>query len=118
MPLDAELVRKVAWIWVVLAGAFLVFDLFRKVSVGLTDGEAGRSATISSITCLGWFLALYQRAAEIYTGRPITRSRSVVGAAVSPNYNYSYPPIHAGPYDPVRAAALRAGVGGVADRGW
>ena len=57
--------RKVAWTWVVLAGAFCVFDLFRKVSVGLTNGD-GRPIGDDFINYWsGSFLAQQQRAAEI-----------------------------------------------------
>jgi len=52
--------------WVALAGAFCVFDLWRKVSVGLTDGD-GRPIGDDFVNYFsGAFLALHQRAAEIY----------------------------------------------------
>src|SRR5262245_36204760 len=63
---DAERLRRIAWTWVALAGAFCVFDLVRKVSVGLTNGD-GRPIGDDFINYWsGAYLALHQRAAEIY----------------------------------------------------
>jgi arabinofuranan 3-O-arabinosyltransferase len=92
--LDAELVRTIARTWVVLAGAFCVYDLFRKATVGLTDGD-GRPIGDDFINYWsGAFLALHQRAAEIYHWPAYHAfQEQLVGAAVSPNYNYSYPPV-------------------------
>ena len=118
IPVDAKLMRKVAWTWVVLTGAFFVFDLFRKVSVGLTNGD-GRPIGDDFINYWsGSFLALHQRAAEIYNWPAYHAfQEQLVGAAVSPNYNYSYPPIMLVlaipfallPYVPALAAWLIAG---------
>ena len=93
-PIDADLLRKTGWIWVALAGAFCIFDLLRKMSVGLTDGN-GRPVGDDFVNYFsGAFLALHQRAAEIYHwGAYHAFQEQLVGAAVSPNYNYSYPPV-------------------------
>ena len=77
-----------------LVGAFCVYDLFSKVSVGLTNGD-GRPIGDDFINYWsGSFLALHQRAAEVYNWHAYHAfQEQVVGAAVSPNYNYSYPPV-------------------------
>ena len=36
---DPTLTRRVAHVWVALAGAFCAFDLWRKTGVGRTDGR-------------------------------------------------------------------------------
>ena len=117
-PIDPALVRRIGWVWVVLAGAFCVFDLFRKVSVGLTNGD-GRPIGDDFINYWsGGFLALHQRAPEIYNWHAYHAfQEQLVGAAVSPNYNYSYPPVMLVlaipfallPYVPALAAWLIAG---------
>jgi hypothetical protein len=91
---DAALLRKVAHVWVALAGAFCAFDLWRKTMVGLTDGD-GRPVGDDFINYFsGAYLALHQRAAEIYHWPAYHAfQEALVGAAVSPNYNYSYPPL-------------------------
>ena len=91
---DAALLRKVAHVWIAFAGAFCVFDLWRKTSVGLTDGD-GRPIGDDFINYFsGAWLALYQRASEIYHWPAYHAfQETLVGAAVSPNYNYSYPPL-------------------------
>jgi len=93
-PVDADLLRRTAWIWVALAGAFCALDLVRKMSVGLTDGD-GRPVGDDFVNYFsGAFLALHQRAAEIYHWPAYHAfQEQLVGAAVSPNYNYSYPPV-------------------------
>ena len=91
---DDALVRKIAHVWIALAGAFVVFDLWRKTSVGLTDGD-GRPIGDDFVNYFsGAWLALHQRAAEIYHW-PVYHAfqEQLVGGAVSPNYNYSYPPL-------------------------
>lgn len=94
LPVDADLLRKTAWIWVALAGAFCAFDLWRKTAVGLTNG-GGRPFGDDFINYFsGAFLALHQRAGEVYHwGAYHAFQEQLVGAAVSPNYNYSYPPV-------------------------
>jgi hypothetical protein len=94
LPVDADLLRKTGWIWVALAGAFCVFDLLRKMSVGLTDGN-GRPVGDDFVNYFsGAFLALHQRAADIYHWPAYHAfQEQLVGAWVSPNYNYSYPPV-------------------------
>jgi hypothetical protein len=91
---DPTLTRRVAHVWVALAGAFCVFDLWRKTGVGLTDG-GGRPIGDDFINYFsGAYLALHQRVAEIYHWPAYHAfQEALVGAAVSPNYNYSYPPI-------------------------
>src|SRR5215213_2716303 len=91
---DAALTRKVAHVWVALAGAFCAFDLWRKTSVGLTDGD-GRPIGDDFVNYFsGGYLALHQRVAEIYHWPAYHAfQEQLVGAAVSPNYNYSYPPL-------------------------
>jgi hypothetical protein len=91
---DAALTRKVAHVWVALAGAFCAFDLWRKTSVGLTDGD-GRPIGDDFVNYFsGGYLALHQRVAEIYNWPTYHAfQEQLVGAAVSPNYNYSYPPL-------------------------
>ena len=91
---DPTLTRRVAHVWVALAGAFCAFDLWRKTGVGLTDG-GGRPIGDDFINYFsGAYLALHQRVAEIYHWPAYHAfQEALVGAAVSPNYNYSYPPI-------------------------
>jgi arabinofuranan 3-O-arabinosyltransferase len=91
---DAALTRKVAHVWVALAGAFCAFDLWRKTSVGLADGN-GRPIGDDFVNYFsGGYLALHQRVAEIYNWPAYHAfQEQLVGAAVSPNYNYSYPPL-------------------------
>src|SRR4051812_3879750 len=36
---DDALIRRIAHVWIALAAAFCVFDLWRKTGVGLTDGD-------------------------------------------------------------------------------
>jgi arabinofuranan 3-O-arabinosyltransferase len=91
---DAALLRKVAHVWIALAGAFCLFDLWRKTGVGLTDGD-GRPIGDDFINYFsGAFLALHQRLPEIYHWPSYHAFQGqLAGAAVSPNYNYSYPPL-------------------------
>src|SRR4051794_17143507 len=91
---DDALIRKVARVWIALAGAFCVFDLWRKTGVGLTDGD-GRPIGDDFVNYFsGAYLALHQRVAEIYQWHAYHAfQEQLVGAWVSPNYNYSYPPI-------------------------
>src|SRR5947209_6994986 len=91
---DADLLRKIALMWIALTGAFCAFDLWRKATVGLTDGD-GRPIGDDFVNYFsGAYLALHQRAAEIYHWPTYHAfQESLVGAAVSPNYNYSYPPL-------------------------
>jgi hypothetical protein len=91
---DAVLLRKIAHVWVALAGAFCLFDLYRKTMAGWTDGD-GRPIGDDFINYFsGAYLALHQRTAEIYHW-PAYHAflEQLAGAAVSPNYNYSYPPV-------------------------
>src|ERR1043165_8536798 len=90
---DDALLRRIAHVWIALAGAFFLFDLWRKTGVGLTDGD-GRPIGDDFVNYFsGAYLALHQRIAEIYHWRPYHAfQESLVGAWVSPNYNYSYPP--------------------------
>lgn len=115
---DAVLLRKIAHVWVALAGAFCAFDMVRKMTVGWTDGD-GRPIGDDFINYFsGAYLALHQRAAEIYHWPAYHAfQEQLVGAAVSPNYNYSYPPVllvltlpfAALPYLPALAAWLIGG---------
>jgi hypothetical protein len=91
---DAALLRKVAHVWIALAGAFCLFDLYRKTGVGLTDGD-GRPIGDDFVNYFsGAYLALHQRVADIYHWPAYHAfQEQLVGAAVSPNYNYSYPPL-------------------------
>lgn len=91
---DAALLRKVAHVWIALGGAFCLFDLYRKTAVGLTDGD-GRPIGDDFVNYFsGAYLALHQRVAEIYHWPAYHAfQEQLVGAAVSPNYNYSYPPV-------------------------
>jgi hypothetical protein len=91
---DAALLRRIAHLWVALAGAFCLFDLYRKTAVGLTDGD-GRPIGDDFVNYFsGAYLALHQRVAEIYHWPAYHAfQEQLVGAAVSPNYNYSYPPV-------------------------
>src|SRR5256885_7038743 len=91
---DADLLRKIAHVWIALAGAFCAFDLYRKTAVGLTDGD-GRPIGDDFVNYFsGAYLALHQRVAEIYHWPGYHAfQETLVGAAVSPNYNYSYPPL-------------------------
>ena len=84
----------IAHVWVALAGAFCLFDMIAKAVVGWTDGD-GRPIGDDFINYFsGAFLALHQRAAEIYHWPAYHAfQEQLVGAAVSPNYNYSYPPV-------------------------
>jgi hypothetical protein len=81
-------------VWIALTAAFCAFDLYRKTAVGLTDGN-GRPIGDDFVNYFsGAFLALHQRAAEIYHWPAYHAfQESLVGATVSPNYNYSYPPL-------------------------
>jgi hypothetical protein len=91
---DAALLRKIAHVWIALSGAFCVFDLWRKTGVGLTDGD-GRPIGDDFVNYFsGAWLALHQRVGEIYNWPAYHAfQEALVGAAVSPNYNYSYPPL-------------------------
>jgi arabinofuranan 3-O-arabinosyltransferase len=91
---DAALLRRVAHLWVALAGAFCAFDLWRKTAVGLTDGD-GRPVGDDFVNYFsGASLTLHQRVAEIYHWPAYHAfQEALVGAGVSPNYNYSYPPL-------------------------
>ena len=91
---DADLLRKIAHVWIALTAAFCAFDLYRKTAVGLTGGD-GRPIGDDFVNYFsGAFLALHQRAAEIYHWPAYHAfQEALVGAAVSPNYNYSYPPL-------------------------
>src|SRR5947209_9307424 len=91
---DADLLRKIARVWIALTAAFCAFDLYRKTAVGLTDGD-GRPIGDDFVNYFsGAWLALHQRAAEIYHWPAYHAfQETLVGAAVSPNYNYSYPPL-------------------------
>ena len=92
--LGDALLRKIAHVWIVLAGAFCAFDLWRKTGVALTDGD-GRPIGDDFVNYFsGAYLALHQRVAEIYNWPAYHAfQEQLVGAAVSPNYNYSYPPL-------------------------
>jgi len=91
---DDALLRRIAHVWIALAGAFCAFDLWRKTGVGLTDGD-GRPIGDDFVNYFsGAYLALHQRVAEIYHwGAYHAFQEQLVGAMVSPNYNYSYPPL-------------------------
>jgi hypothetical protein len=91
---DDALLRRIAHVWIALAGAFVVFDLYRKTGVGLTDGD-GRPIGDDFVNYFsGAYLALHQRVSEIYHWSAYHAfQEQLVGAAVSPNYNYSYPPL-------------------------
>ena len=91
---DAALLRRIAHVWVALGGAFCAFDLWRKTAVGLTDGD-GRPVGDDFVNYFsGAWLALHQRLPEIYHWPAYHAfQEQLVGAAVSPNYNYSYPPV-------------------------
>jgi hypothetical protein len=91
---DAALLRRIAHVWVALAGAFCLFDLYRKTAAGWTDGD-GRPIGDDFVNYFsGAYLALHQRVAEIYQWPAYHAfQEQLVGAAVSPNYNYSYPPV-------------------------
>jgi hypothetical protein len=91
---DDALIRRIAHVWIALAGAFFAFDLWRKTGVGLTDGD-GRPIGDDFINYFsGGYLALHQRVADIYHWPTYHAFQGeLVGAAVSPNYNYSYPPV-------------------------
>ncbi|HWP17033.1 MAG TPA: glycosyltransferase family 87 protein [Xanthobacteraceae bacterium] len=91
---DEALLRRVAHVWIALAAAFCAFDLWRKTGVGLTDGE-GRPIGDDFVNYFsGAWLALHQRASEIYHWPAYHAfQEALVGASVSPNYNYSYPPV-------------------------
>src|SRR3954447_26626021 len=91
---DDALIRRIARVWIALAGAFCVFDLWRKTGVGLTDGD-GRPIGDDFVNYFsGAYLALHQRVADIYHWHAYHAfQEQLVGAWVSPNYNYSYPPI-------------------------
>ena len=91
---DDALLRRIAHVWIALAGAFVVFDLWRKTGVGLTDGD-GRPIGDDFVNYFsGAWLALHQRVGEIYHWPAYHAfQEQLVGAAVSPNYNYSYPPL-------------------------
>jgi hypothetical protein len=91
---DAALMRRIAHVWIALAGAFCLFDLYRKTAVGLTDGD-GRPIGDDFVNYFsGAWLALHQRVADIYHWPAYHAfQEQLVGAAVSPNYNYSYPPL-------------------------
>src|SRR5256885_7663741 len=91
---DAALLRRVAAVWIALTAAFCAFDLYRKTAIGLTDGD-GRPIGDDFVNYFsGAYLALHQRVPEIYHWPAYHAfQESLVGAAVSPNYNYSYPPL-------------------------
>jgi hypothetical protein len=91
---DDALIRRIAHVWIALAGAFFLFDLWRKTGVGLTDGD-GRPIGDDFVNYFsGAWLALHRRVGEIYHWRPYHAfQESLVGAWVSPNYAYSYPPV-------------------------
>jgi hypothetical protein len=115
---DEALMRRVACVWIALTAAFCAFDLYRKTAAGLTDGD-GRPIGDDFVNYFsGAWLALHQRAAEIYHWPAYHAfQEQIVGAAVSPNYNYSYPPLALVltlpfalmPYVPALAAWLVAG---------
>jgi hypothetical protein len=91
---DAALLRRIAHVWIALAGAFCLFDLWRKTGVGLTDGN-GRPIGDDFVNYFsGAWLALHHRVADIYNWPAYHAfQEQLVGAPVSPNYNYSYPPL-------------------------
>jgi len=91
---DDAFIRRIAHVWIALAGAFCVFDLWRKTGVGLTDGDGRPIGDDFANYFSGAYLALHQRVAEIYHWHAYHAfQEQLVGAAVSPNYNYSYPPL-------------------------
>ncbi len=91
---DAALLRRIAAVWIALTAAFCAFDLYRKTAIGLTDGD-GRPIGDDFINYFsGAYLALHQRMPEIYHWPAYHAfQEQLVAAAVSPNYNYSYPPL-------------------------
>jgi hypothetical protein len=91
---DDALLRRIAHVWIALAAAFCIFDLWRKTGIGLTDGD-GRPIGDDFVNYFsGAWLALHQRVAEIYHWPAYHAFQGeLVGAPVSPNYNYSYPPV-------------------------
>jgi len=91
---DDALLRKVAHVWIALTAAFCLFDIWRKTGIGWTDGD-GRPIGDDFINYWsGSFLALHGRAAEIYHWPAYHAfQEQLAGAWISPNYNYSYPPV-------------------------
>lgn len=91
---DAARLRTIAWVWVVIAGAALVFELTQHAKIGLT-GNDGRPLGDDFINYWsGAYLALHRHAAEVYNW-PVYHAllESVAGGTISPNFNYSYPPV-------------------------
>src|SRR5436305_11815836 len=91
---DDAFIRRIAHVWIALAAAFCVFDLWRKTGIGLTDGD-GRPIGDDFINYFsGGYLTLHQRVAEIYHWYAYHAfQEQLVRAWLSPNYNYSYPPV-------------------------
>jgi len=87
-------VLTIARTWIAVAGVFLLIDMWRHMLVGLTDGN-GRPIGDDFINYWsGGALALAGRAAEAYRYAPYHAfQETIVGAAVSPMYLYSYPPV-------------------------
>lgn len=86
--------RTIAWIWVAIAGVALLFEFWQHTRTGLT-GADGRPLGDDFINYWsGAYLALHQRAADVYRW-PVYHAflESVAGGAISPNFNYSYPPV-------------------------
>src|SRR5580704_3526375 len=91
---DAARLRTIAWVWVVIAGAAIIFELTQHTKIGLT-GNDGRPLGDDFINYWsGAYLALHRRAADVYNW-PVYHAllERVAGGTISPNFNYSYPPV-------------------------
>ena len=92
MSADLSLARRVAWIWIVVAGGFYGYDMLRDTGDSLTVN--GRPLGDDFVNYWsGAFLAWHGRAAEVYNW-PVYHAfqQSIVGATVGP-FHYSYPPV-------------------------
>jgi hypothetical protein len=91
---DAARLRTIAWVWVAIAGAAIILELTQHTKIGLT-GADGRPLGDDFINYWsGAYLTLHRHAADVYNW-PVYHAllESVAGGTVSPNFNYSYPPV-------------------------
>jgi len=92
MSAELNLARRVAWIWIAVAGAFYCYDMLRDTGDSLTSN--GRPLGDDFVNYWsGAFLAWHGRAADVYNW-PVYHAfqQSIVGPTVGA-FHYSYPPV-------------------------
>ncbi len=110
-------IRAAAHCWIVIAGAYYLFDLLQQTTQGLTNGAlrpfGDDFINYWSAATLAW----QDRVAEIYDMRAFHAFQEVLTGAPIDFYHYSYPPVlllltlplAAIPYMPALAVWLAAG---------